>query len=111
MYFCYNWNMQILFNEITHDLKRDLFWTRIDISSDDSSKGTTILAAASDKYINDNYVKGDLKNTWGAAIVKKWQVLGENLFRNKIHFDIYTNKDDEKAEANGFDYLFRLSRN
>ena len=102
--------MNITFGDIEHDFGRDLYYTKIDISSEDNTEGTTILAAASNEYIEDNFKTNNLKDTWGVAVANKWQSIGNELFRRKLHFDVYTNTGDEAAESNGLDYLVRLAR-
>jgi hypothetical protein len=101
--------------KVREEFHRDLFWTRILIISDEGLKKTQILTCASQEYLEDYYrLSGGQKlekvhfDEWLNRVVKKWEKLGEEIFNQEIHYDVYTNT--EKGEANGTDFLLQIKK-
>ncbi len=102
--------MQITKNKIEEDFGRDLFWTRIAFMSDDASQKTQIFTCASEEYLHDIYklsrnhrLSHEQMDGWQNSVIAKWSKLGDALFKQDIHYDVYANT--QKGEASGIDFL------
>lgn len=105
--------MKITREEVREEFGRDLYWTRVVFSSDDDSRKTGILTCVSQEYLNDYFkMPWDEKNkkeyldNWLSAVEKKWLELGEDIFNQDIHYDVYWATPE--GEANGIDFLLKL---
>ena len=104
--------MKIEKEDIQYEFHRGLYWTRIFFTSDDGVKKTKVFTCASMEYLSDFYriVSGDKLNQddfddWLSNIVKKWSILGEEIFNQDVHYDVYANT--QEGEANGIDFLVK----
>lgn len=104
--------MKIEKEDIKYEFHRGIYWTRIFFTSDDGIKKTKVFTCASMEYLQDLYkiVSGDkLKqeefNAWLDVVVKKWSKLGDEIFNQDIHYDVYSNT--QEGEANGIDFLVK----
>lgn len=102
--------MKIQKEKIIQEFDRDLYWTRLFISSDNGSRETKILAAASEEYLRDvNKLPGGSKlaqshlEQWLDSVEQKWTRLGEMVFNQDVHYDVYS--VTKEGEANGIDFL------
>ena len=75
-----------------HDLW--VYWIRIDISSDNEPKETSVLAGISGEKLNERSklkngedLTNEQKNDWIESIIKKWLDMGDEIFETKIHYD------------------------
>lgn len=107
--------MNIEKGEVKIDSHRDLYWVRILLSSDDRSRKTQILACSSEEYLrsalsvsSNEVINEKYLSVWVDAVIKKWSVLGLNIFDQDIHYDIYTLTED--GETKGLEFLFNLSK-
>lgn len=82
---------------IKEDGQRDLFFFKIYFESDDGQKKSTVFAAASREYFEDNPEfkgrdKNLLKEEWRKKVVRKYNSFGEDIFLQKIHYhaDVFT---------------------
>lgn len=108
--------MNILRGRIIEDFHRDLYWTKIVVLSDDEKKRTQIFASATMEYLEDTFkLKGKEKlseehlNKWLNEVANKWKKLGEDIFSQDIHYDVYANTTE--GEANGLDFLLAKAQN
>jgi len=102
--------MKTIKGTIKEDFGRDLFWTRIVFLNDDESKKSQLLTCASEEYLEDTFrISGreqlteEHKNEWLKGVIEKWSSVGEEIFNEDIHYDVYANT--KEGEANGLDYL------
>ena len=107
--------MKIIKGKIAEDFSRDLFWTRIRFISDDSSKKTLLFTCASQEYLDDLFeLSGGQRleskhfEEWITIVEEKWTKLGEDLFNQDLHYDVYANT--QEGEANGIDFLLKLAK-
>jgi len=98
---------------ITKAFNRDLYWFRTIFLSDDKSKRSSVLACASYEYLMDFYrIAGGTKleqkhfDEWGDKVVKKWSALGNDIFKQDVHYDVYV--DIPEGKANGLAFLRTL---
>ena len=105
--------MKIIKGSVKEEFSRDLYWTRIVFLSDDETKKTSILACASQEYLEDLYrLAGGQEleqghfDEWLNTVIEKWLALGDKLFEKDMHYDVYANT--KEGEANGIDYLLSI---
>lgn len=99
--------------EVINDVPdRMIYWTRLHFVSQNGSKKTTVLAAASYEYLEDFFripseknITDQHLNLWVENIIKKWSKLNDDIFKNKVHFDSYVS--DSKFEPNLIDFLVK----
>jgi len=79
-------------------------WARVFFISDDQKKSTTVLVYASEEYLEDNkiFIKSE-KDKWLQGVIKKLEVLGNEIFKKEIYYNVYANDNDGKA--NGLIFL------
>jgi len=104
--------MKSLIKKIIEEPKRGLYWTRIEFVNEKKTKKSQVLTCASEEYLEDYYklkdnqiLNQEHKDQWAGRVVKKWTELGQKIFQQDIHYDIYVNNKTE--EANGLDFLIR----
>lgn len=102
--------MKIVKGSIKEDFSRDLYWTRIIFLSDDELKKSSVFACASLEYLEDFYriangarLEQKHFNEWADKVVEKWSGLGDDIFNQDVHYDVYSNTPE--GEANGLDFL------
>lgn len=102
--------MNLKKTEMREDTSRDLFWTQIIFSSDDGSRESRVLVAASREYFAQSYelstggdLTSDVFNTWLDSVISKWLKLGDEVLNKSTHYDVYATT--ESGEANGLDFL------
>lgn len=95
---------------VKEDFDRDLYWNKIIFLSDDEAKRTSVFACASQEYLEDYYhiangAKLEQKhlNDWNSHVVAKWSVLGDDIFKQDVHYDVYANS--REGEADGLNFL------
>ena len=98
--------MNIETEEIRENIERDLYWTRIYFESEDKKRMSKVVTCASWEYILDsnriNVVKDIHLNQWAEKVIKKWKSLGSEIFRKRIHYDVYANTDEGKTNGLAF---------
>lgn len=107
--------MQTIKGKIVEEFDRDLYWTRVVFLSDDESQKTQVLACASLEYLEDFYRIGNRNEVleshlteWLNGVIRKWSSLGNDLFKQDIHYDVYANAAE--GEANGLDFLMTITQ-
>ena len=102
--------MKFELGKIHEDFSRAIYWTRIIFSSEDDKKVSRVLVCSSEEYLDDLYrLSGSERLTqehfsqWLSSVVDKWLKLGEEIFKQDVHYDVYANT--QEGEANGFNYL------
>lgn len=102
--------MKTLRGSVKEDFDRDLYWTKIVFLSDDETKKTSVFVCASQEYLDDFYrIAGTLRpeqkhlDDLVKRVVAKWSTLGEDVFKQDVHYDVYANT--QEGEANGLDFL------
>ena len=104
--------MKIKRDKLHEEFDRDLYWTIIIFFSDDESQKTRIFICSSQEYLDDYYKIAADKNLsqqniedWLNKVIEKWSTLGEEIFNQDSHYDVYANT--EEGEANGLDFLLK----
>lgn len=94
------------------DFHRDLYWTRVLFISDDEKKRSQILTCSSVEYWHQKWgvpmgekVSEEKANQWVDQVVNKWSKLGEEIFNQDKHYDVYATTPE--GEANGIDFLLK----
>ncbi|MFZ4500539.1 MAG: hypothetical protein ACOYMZ_03565 [Minisyncoccia bacterium] len=107
--------MKITKGKINIDSSRDLYWSTISILSDDGAHQTHIYVCSSEEYLRANFpsksnesITEDTLNSWLDSVIQKWSVLGDNIFDQGVHYDIYTMTAD--GESKGLEFLFNLTK-
>ncbi len=100
--------MQIVKGEIRNEFSRDLYWGRIQFTSDDKSKTSNVLFCASTEYLwnlfhDINFKQNQLNAWYEDTVVKKWESFGDQIFEDEVYFDSYSVTAEGKA--NGFEFL------
>jgi len=99
--------MNIKTEKIRENFDRDLYWTRIYFELEDKKRVSKVVTCASREYILDsnriNEVKDIHLNQWAEKVIKKWKSLGSEIFRKRIHYDVYANTPEGKI--NGLKFL------
>jgi len=99
--------MNIKAERIRENFERDLYWTRIYFESVNRKHMSTVVTCASWEYIIDtnriNEVKDLHLNQWIEKVIKKWKSLGNEIFKKKIHYDVYASTAEGKI--NGLEFL------
>lgn len=94
---------------IKEDFGRDLYWTKIVFLSDDEKKQSYLFISATLEYLSSKYEKAitdDLKDCFDKLleiVIKKWANLNDKLFDHDVHYDVYSNTDEN--ESKGIDFL------
>jgi len=57
------------------------------------------------KIVSGDKLKQEEFNAWLDVVVKKWSKLGDEIFNQDIHYDVYSNT--QEGEANGIDFLVK----
>ena len=89
------------------DSNRDNYWSRIYFESYDQQKKSVVLICASREYLWDifrarNFEEVKLEQ-WFKNVIKKWESLGEEIFKKEIHYDVYA--ETPEGEINGLEFL------
>lgn len=107
--------MKIIKGKVKEDINRDLYWVRIVFLSEDESKRSQILTCSSLEYLEDLFRIGGEEqltetqiNEWLDGVIKKWSSLGEDIFNQDVHYDVYANT--KEGEANGLDFLLNKAQ-
>lgn len=107
--------MKMQRDEIQDQPDRHIYWIQISFISDDDSKKSIILAAASYEYLDDfyriedkNHLKEKHFEDWIQQIERKWTKLGNEIFKHPVHYDAYANT--ATGEANITDFLVNQIR-
>ena len=96
--------------------KKELFWVRINLKSDDGSKASQILALATMEFLADFYripgnqiVSFTEVNKWiNDFVLKKWEKLKDTIFDQATHYDVYANSSE--GESRGLNFLIREAK-
>ena len=104
--------MKIQKDLLQEDFSRDLYWIRIFFISDDGIKRTKILSSSSVEYWSQvfgipigNKITPEIAEPWINLIIEKWSKLGDEIFNQDIHYDVYATTLD--GEANGLNFLLK----
>jgi len=104
--------MRITPGNVREEFGRDLFWVKIFFESDDQAKKTRVFACAPQEYLEDLFhLSGGQKlseeqlNKWSNAVIGKWKKLGEDIFTQDTHFDVYYSTPE--GEQNGLNFLLK----
>jgi len=102
--------MKTIKGALKEDTSRDLYWTRIIFLNDDESKKSQVFVCSSLEYFEDlfrvsgtEHLSPEQINEWLKEVIEKWSSLGEDIFKQDVHYDVYANTSE--GEANGLDYL------
>jgi len=99
--------MKIEKEMLRDDFHRDTYWSRIHFESDDGTKRSTVLFCASHEYLWDLFRARKFEevqlNRWHESVIKKWEKVGDKVFKKAVHYDVYSNTNEGKV--NGFDFL------
>lgn len=89
------------------DSTRELYWSKITFISTDEAKRSTVYASGSREYFAHDGDKAYKKNlsSWLNKVVDKWKSLGQRIFDQDVHYDVYS--ETPEGEANGLDFLLR----
>lgn len=102
--------MKILKGTIQEDFSRDIYWVKIIILSDADDRKSKILACLTQEYLDDltnnNTEVATALNVWLGEVIKKWQKIGDQIFDQDVHYDVYASS--QNGEANGLDFLIKL---
>lgn len=102
--------MKILKGIIQEDFSRDIYWVKIIILSDTDDRKSKILACLTQEYLdgltNNNAEVETVLNFWLGEVIKKWQKIGDQIFDQDVHYDVYAS--NQNGEANGLDFLIKL---
>jgi len=92
--------------KLREEFRRDTYWTRINISSDDDSKKTTVLVCASHEYLWDLFEAREIEqvkfDVWLDKVVKKWEAMKEEVFNAPVHYDVYANTKEGMENGDKF---------
>lgn len=87
---------------LKEDQSKDIYWSRLHVSSDDESKKTTVIYGASDQFLQMKFNKAPVEmadaRNWEPEVIKKWESKGETILDKKIHYDPYGS--DEEGNQN-----------
>ena len=102
--------MKIEKAKLKEDTHRDIHWGRIKFMSDDGLKKTQVLVCASFEYFRTLFKKDEQEeielNSWLDKVIDKWSVLGDEIFNQDVHYDVYATTLE--GETNERKYLNRL---
>lgn len=105
-------NIKVSSNDIIEDSSKDIFWSKIDFSSSDDKKTSSVLFCASKEYLEDrSFLKRNEEmvdkgaSAWTNLVIKKWRTLNDEIFNERVHYDVYTN--DPAAEVKGLNFLLK----
>ncbi len=81
-------------------------WTRIYAESDDGKKKATILVGASRQYRlyypGVKTIEDFPFDKWIEDVVDKWKNLGDKIFEEMMHYDVYANNIDGEDNVRKF---------
>ena len=105
--------MTINKSTIKEEFDRDLYWTRIIFTNKVTDKKTLVLACISDEYFRELYSSEERErennlNKWRDKVITKWSGLGDDIFNQDVHYDVYA--ATKEGEANGFDFLLQKTK-
>lgn len=108
--------MKTIKGSVSGDFSRDLFWTKIIFLSDDEKKKSKVFACASQEYLEDFYqlrggeeLNKEQTDNWLNSVIKKWSILGDKIFNQDVHYDVYY--DNRDGEATGLNFLLKKAGN
>ena len=104
--------MKIEKQKLNEDTGRDLYWGRIYFTSDDGLKKSKVLFCGSIEYLQQLLKKQTFQEAdfspWLEEIINKWRKLGDDIFNQDVHYDVYVST--KEGEANGLDFLIEKSK-
>lgn len=87
--------MRIEKGEIREDLRRDIYWIKIRLFSDNDSRTTELLICTSIEYLSDllmvprgHKIEHEHLEKWFKSVEEKWLKFGEAIFDQDIHFEV-----------------------
>lgn len=100
--------MRIVSSAVYYVPDRDMYWMRICFQNiAQPMKKSTVLACASHEYLWDISNAFDISEVrldqWSNNVLKKWKEVGESIFREVVHYDVYAISQD--GVNNGLKYL------
>lgn len=104
--------MNVIKNKLEIDFHRDIYWGTIYFISDDEKKKSKIFISASLEYFNDTLglrepsskqLEDFLNN-----VIEKWKVLSEDIFKQNLHYDVYSSSNI--GEANQLNFLIKKAQ-
>lgn len=98
--------MKIIKGKIHNHFNRDIYWSKIDIFSDDNTQETTVFFCVSDEYLRGifgNQLSTEQVNKWFEDIFIEYENMGADIFKKKINYKIYATTIEGKQ--NGLDFL------
>lgn len=101
--------MKIIKGKLIKDLNRNLFWSKLTFKS--GKKVSLVFFCAPNTYLAKNNIleKGKNSLAWIDTVAKKWSILRNDIFNQKVHYDIYSS--DPNAEAKCLSFLLKKSSN
>lgn len=104
--------MKIEIQKIKEDFSRDLYWSRIYFFSDDDTQKSKVLVSASFEYFQQLLKKTTFQeedfNSWMQKVVDKWRTLGNEIFNQDIHYDVYATTPE--GEVKELDFLIEKAK-
>lgn len=75
------------------DFSRDIFWTKVDLASDDSSSRTKVLLCVSYEYLSENLkdcgVDNEAVGHWMESVIEELKNRENSLlFSKEFHFEV-----------------------
>lgn len=102
--------MQIQKGKIMVDSSKDLYWGIINFESE--SKKTRIFICSSFEFLKQSFKKNEFGEAdfekWQDGIIEKWLGLGDDLFNQDMHYDVYS--ITEEGEAKELNFLLEKSK-
>lgn len=102
--------MKTVIKKVQFDSSRELYWARILFLSSTKRKRSQIFASASQEYLEDlnklavgSSLNQEHIDIWLKEVVKKWSSLNNQIFKQNVHFDVYSKTT--KGEASGLSFL------
>lgn len=92
--------------KIHYDFDRKTYWTRIYAKS--NGRESVILVCASRNFLQDYFklresISDEKLKEWFVEVLKKWEVKGEKIFEQKVHYDVYSMTAE--GLKNGIEFL------
>ena len=104
--------MKINKSTVQEDRGRDLFWVKIFFEEESIDSKTRVFACAPQEYFEElHHLPGGQKITeqqlddWVDSVVEKWSKLGQDIFSQDTHFDVYYSTPE--GEKNGLNFLLK----
>lgn len=102
--------MQVQKGKIMEDVDRDLYWGIIYFLNED--KKTRVFICSSVEFLRQEFKKDEFNeddfDTWQNNAVRKWESLGNDLFNQDIHYDVYAISPE--GEEKGLNFLLEKSK-